>query len=81
MLLKQPEDSNLNLPVWDPRVSMTPVLYFHISKCCYAPIYHVYCYINTGNTIWAVLICRVVKRLYGILKLAQQMAYRYIIVS
>lgn len=23
MLLKQPEDSNLNLPVWDPRVSTT----------------------------------------------------------
>lgn len=25
VLLKQPEDSNLNLPVWDPRVSMTHV--------------------------------------------------------
>ncbi len=30
VLLKQPEDSNLNLPVWDPRVSMTPVFYFHM---------------------------------------------------
>lgn len=26
VLLKQPEDSNLNLPVWDPRVSTTPQL-------------------------------------------------------
>lgn len=30
VLLKQPEDSNLNLPVWDPRVSMTPVFHFHM---------------------------------------------------
>lgn len=30
VLLKQPEDSNLNLPVWDPRVSMIPVFCFLI---------------------------------------------------
>lgn len=38
VLLKQPEDSNLNLPVWDPRVSMTPVFHFHmfIMLLCYA---------------------------------------------
>lgn len=30
VLLKQPEDSNLNLPVWDPRVSVTPMF---ISPC------------------------------------------------
>lgn len=31
VLLKQPEDSNLNLPVWDPRVSIKRTLYF-VSK-------------------------------------------------
>lgn len=32
VLLKQPEECNLNLPVWDPRVS---VLFFpHISSNC-----------------------------------------------
>lgn len=30
MLLKQPEDSNLNLPVWDPRVSMPLVFHSHM---------------------------------------------------
>lgn len=30
VLLKQPEDSNLNLPVWDPRVSMTQMFYLHM---------------------------------------------------
>lgn len=30
MLLKQPEDSNLNLPVWDPRVSIKSIDYYQI---------------------------------------------------
>lgn len=33
MLLKQPEDSNLNLPVWDPRVSMKKGLFLDFFKC------------------------------------------------
>ncbi|XP_035771342.1 poly(A) polymerase gamma [Neolamprologus brichardi] len=34
VLLKQPEDSNLNLPVWDPRVSITPVFYLLMVLLC-----------------------------------------------
>lgn len=57
VLLKQPEDSNLNLPVWDPRVSMTPVFYFQILIILLCSVLCVYCCVDTGNAIWTELIC------------------------
>uniref|UniRef100_W5MQ36 polynucleotide adenylyltransferase n=1 Tax=Lepisosteus oculatus TaxID=7918 RepID=W5MQ36_LEPOC len=40
VLLKQPEDCNLNLPVWDPRVIIYPV--FHKLQVCLYP----HCFVN-----------------------------------
>lgn len=73
VLLKQPEDSNLNLPVWDPRVSMMMVLYLHMSLMLLCV------FVCTGNIIWTELNCWAVKSL--LLKLAHQMEYSLISLS
>ena len=76
MLLKQPEDSNLNLPVWDPRVSMKAVFYLYMFKM-WLCLRFVLLYTNRegspnrGNLLRS-------EKFIGVLNLAQQMEYRYI---